>query len=86
MSEFQEWFSKEYVGIEHNIKDDDCKTWKDFSHVAWNHQQKRIDELEAQLAIAVQALERLVNPTQPLHNKIATEALNKIRMQESDGE
>ena len=47
---------------------------------AWQHQQKRIDELEAQLAIAVEALEKAKEMSWFQHPVIPMidEALNKI--------
>jgi len=80
MSDSREAFEKWFYDHKKTINANEPFIIEKTSYEAWQHQQKRIDELEAQLAIAVEALESIKQYTiSETSVKRATEAIAKIR-------
>lgn len=92
---FEQWLNKKGWGTTRSRNGNYSLSCSQASWQAWEHQQKRIDELGAKLAIAVDALEFYADgnewsghPWKLLFNSrhvdddgcaVATKALNKIK-------
>lgn len=75
--EFEKWFITEYVGLQNNIEDDNCKTWKDFACKGYQAREseihslkQRVEELEEANACLVRMNMSLAKDSELLAQKL----------------